>query len=158
MNRLRRSLSSEKIATVYKRKPAAGVALEAEHCLRLLSELHGPAALTAARRLLAACRPADPCCVVNRATLARAGGAAALPSLLRGGGDTDEQRQLLALELLVWLAQGPSSCNVHCQMVFVGAVEAILPLLSQQRAPMYSRRRLLSSGVRAAALGIYARW
>ena len=124
--------------------------LDAELCLELVAGLHGGSGGPATRRLLAACAGGGPAARQNCATVARAGVAPALVGLLHEGGlggavRSDDRED--ALELLALLTEEPGEGVVHCQLVFVGVVEALLPLIVPARRSAVSR-----TGSRAAAL------
>ena len=135
----RRSSSSER----RRREGAGSETLDAELCLELVAGLHGDDGASSTRRLLAACSGDSPAVVQNRAAVARAGLAPALVGLLHDGGAITARgdHREDALELLALLTAEPGDGVVHCQLVFVGVVDALLPLLVPSRRGLRARRR-----------------
>ena len=142
---VRRSLSFERLRSS-SAGPADGASadeqrhaderLTAEQCHEIVAGLHGDACVGSTRRLLAACADGNAAAAHNRAAAARAGVAPALVGLLHESAPREgraEAVRLAALELLALLTEEPGDGVVHCQLVFVGLVEALLPLLAPSR-------------------------
>jgi hypothetical protein len=137
--------------------------LTADEALQLIAELHGPGCGAAVVRLLGACASrsgaedadGNATAASSCQVLRRAGGAAVLPSLLQHGpgAATDEQQhqdpslRAWVLELLSLLAADHSSAEVHCQMVFVGLVEALVTLLGAQRPDLARQHKSFEQSV-----------
>ena len=143
---VRRSLSFERLrsssagsadgASADDQRPRADERLTAEQCHEIVAGLHGDACAGSTRRLLGACADGNAAAAQNRAAAARAGVAPALVGLLHEGAPREgraEAVRLAALELLALLTEEPGDGVVHCQLVFVGLVEALLPLLAPSR-------------------------
>ena len=83
-----------------------------------------------------ACATTCPAWENNRALVGRAGAAVPLVELLRVAGAAPGARDARAavLELLLALAEDVGDSSVRCQLVFVGAVDVLLPLLRQEAA------------------------
>ena len=140
---VRRSLSFERRRSAETAaEPASSEPLEPELCLELVAGLHGARGARCASSLLAACAGGGAVPSQNRATAARSGVAPALVGLLHDGGPQDD-----ALELLALLTEEPGDGVVHCQLVFVGLIEALLPLLVPARP---SRAGLVRRGATRA--------
>ena len=121
--------------------PATDAPLGDELCLELVADLHGDDGVSSTRRLLAACSGESPVVQQNRTAVARAGLAPALVGLLHDGGPGTARgdHREDALELLALLTAEPGEGVVHCQLVFVGVVEALLPLLAPSRRGLRQR-------------------
>lgn len=145
---VRRSLSFERrrSSSTEPRWSEGDAPLDDELCLELVTGLHGDDGASSTRRLLAACSGESPAVRQNRAAVARAGVAPALVGLLHDGGPGTARgdHREDALELLGLLTAEPGEGVVHCQLVFVGVVDALLPLL------VPSRRGLRQKETRAA--------